>query len=387
LKISIVTGFFLPVPAIRGGATERSWHVLAKAFAAAGHTVTFISRSVPELPRSEVKDGVSHVRISGYDHARRLSVNLFHDVLWGVKVALALPMADVVVCNTVSLPIWLSFLRPLTGKVAVMVGRIPKGQIDYYGAVSRIYVPSSYVADLVAARGFNDRVKVIGNPIEWSMLAAASHQRGTTMNIGFAGRLHPEKGIELLLRAAKRLSLRTDLPPWRISIIGPASIAEGGGGEAWVGTLKGYAERELGGRVSWLAPEYDPSRLAAVFGSMDIFCYPSLADRGETFGVSVAEAMASGCAVVVSSLRCFSELISDGRTGLMFDHSAADRERQLEERLALLLSDAALRKKIACCGQAKARQFDFPAVAANILDDLALLSGAEGKKQQQSANG
>jgi glycosyltransferase involved in cell wall biosynthesis len=186
-----------------------------------------------------------------------------------------------------------------------------------------------------------------------------------------------------LLRAAKRLTLRKDLPPWRISIIGPASVVEGGGGEAWVGALKEYANRELEGRVTWLPAEYDPAKLAAVYGSMDIFCYPSLADRGETFGVSVAEAMAAGSAVVVSSLRCFSDLVADGDTGLMFAYHAPDREERLENCLARLVSDPAFRTAMASRGQAKAKDFDFPAVAANILQDLSLLAGAESEKGQQ----
>ena len=47
MKINIATGFFLPVPPAAGGATEKIWHRLAQVFAAAGHEVTFISRTWP----------------------------------------------------------------------------------------------------------------------------------------------------------------------------------------------------------------------------------------------------------------------------------------------------------------------------------------------------
>src|ERR1019366_7880209 len=36
VKITTVTGFFLPVPAVSGGSTEKSWHGLAGLFASAG---------------------------------------------------------------------------------------------------------------------------------------------------------------------------------------------------------------------------------------------------------------------------------------------------------------------------------------------------------------
>ena len=49
MRISIVSGFFLPVPAVSGGATEKTWHGLAKDFAAQGHSVTLVSRRWPGL--------------------------------------------------------------------------------------------------------------------------------------------------------------------------------------------------------------------------------------------------------------------------------------------------------------------------------------------------
>src|ERR1039458_7354616 len=126
LRITIVSGFFLPVPAISGGATEKTWHGLARVFASAGHSVTFISRRWPGLADEETVDGVHHIRLPGFDHKNLLPVNLAHDFLWGIRVARALPPGDVVICNTVTLPAWLPRLRPSAGKVVVMMGRGPK---------------------------------------------------------------------------------------------------------------------------------------------------------------------------------------------------------------------------------------------------------------------
>ena len=53
------------------------------------------------------------------------------------------------------------------------------------------------------------------------------------VSIGYVGRIHPEKGLETLLEAAARLAARSDLPAWRVPLIGPASVAHGGGGEAY----------------------------------------------------------------------------------------------------------------------------------------------------------
>jgi glycosyltransferase involved in cell wall biosynthesis len=380
LRITIVTGFFLPVPAVEGGATERSWHGLANAFAAAGHSVTFVSRSWPGMASTETVDGISHIRLPGFAHTRRLSVNLVLDFLWGVRVARALPLGDVVICNTIALPVWLRGIKPSAGKVAVVLGRAPKGQVRFYRGVARIYSPSSFVAAQIPQQWAIERTRVIGNPIDWHLLASQAHQTGKPITLGFAGRLHPEKGLEILIRAACILARREGLPDWRLKIIGPSSVGGGGGGNAWVDGLKKEASTALGARVEWLPPEFDPKRLAQTYGTMDIFCYPSLAEKGETFGVSIAEAMAAKCACVVSALGCFSDLVTDGRTGLIFDHAKSNSDALLADCLGRLILDADMRKDLALNGQQHALRFDFSKVSRTILDDLAVLTGAPANK-------
>ncbi len=376
LKITIVTGFFLPVPAVAGGATEKTWYGLAGLFAAAGHAVTFVSRRRAGLANDETARGVRHLRLPGFDHSRFLALNLACDFWWGLRVARALPSADLLICNTVTLPAWLPRVRPGAGRVAVMIGRVPKGQVRLYGKVDRIYAPSSFVAGRMPPGWASERTRVIGYPIDWSLQARSAAQAPPPVTLGYVGRLHPEKGLALLVRAAGRLAARSDLPPWRLRIAGPVSVSEGGGGEDWIEALRREAAGTLGGRIEWLPPEFDAGRLALLYGSLDVFCYPSLAAKGETFGVAVAEAMAARCAVVVSGLACFSDLVTDDETGLVFAQDGPDAVRLLADRLALLIADATTRDRLARRGQEHARRFDFPEVARAVLNDLALLAGA-----------
>jgi len=242
--------------------------------------------------------------------------------------------------------------------------------------VARFYAPSRFVARRMTPGWAPARTLVTGYPIDWSLHARSARQSAPPLTVGFVGRLHPEKGLGLLVRAACMLAARPGLPEWRLRIVGPAGVREGGGGEEWVGGLRSEAAKALGGRVEWLAPEFDPVRLAGVYGGIDVFCYPSLADGGETFGVSLAEAMAARCAAVVSSLECFGDLVSDGETGLVFDPSAPDAGRLLADCIGRLISDAGLRGRLAERGQQHVRRFDYPQVSRLILGDLALLTGA-----------
>ena len=379
MRITIITGYFLPVPPLSGGATERSWFGLAKMFAAAGHNITFVSRTWPGLPRMETADGIKHIRVEGFDHTRHLAANIALDVLWGIRVSQILPSADVVVCNTITMPSWLHMINPAAGKVAVMIGRTPKGQVGFYRGVSRIYAPSSSLASKITQPWAFRRTKVIGYPIEWGLHAAARAHTSPPITIGYVGRLHPEKGIELLMRAACLLAQRTDLPEWKIRLVGPVSVKEGGGGEEWFAAIRSECSSLLKNRIEWNGPEFNIQKLATLYGTMDIFCYPSLAEKGETFGVSVAEAMASGSAVVVSALGCFGDLVEDQVTGLVFDHTSSKSEQFLSECLMRFLVQGELRHEIAEKGQERARKFDYPEVSRVILDDMSLLTRTDGK--------
>lgn len=379
MKITIVTGFFLPVPPVMGGATEKIWHRLAQEFAAAGHEVTFVSRTWPGFARRETVAGVTHVRVRGASHTRFLPLNLWHDFWWGVRVSWVLPPGDVVICNSPTLPAWLGRIRPAAGRVVAVVARMPKGQGRAYNRVDLVLALSEAVAISLRAENpsLADRIAPFPFPIDWALHAGARPPAAASapITIGYIGRVHPEKGLRLLLAAAARLAEQPNLPAWRLQITGPVSVPAGGGGEKFRDELLAEFSSALGERLTFAAPEFDPAKLARLYGALDIFCYPSLADRGETFGVAVAEAMAAGCAPVVSALDCFRELVRDGETGLVFDHTAPDAVPRFSAALARLVADPALRRDLGRHAQAQARRFDFAACARTVLADLARTAG------------
>jgi glycosyltransferase involved in cell wall biosynthesis len=391
MRITIVTGFFLPVPPVSGGATEKIWHRLALEFAAVGHEVTFISRTWPGFPDHETVNGVTHLRLHGANHTRSLARNLWHDFWWGVRVTRALPPADVVVCNAVSLPVWLRRIKPSAGRVVAVVARMPKGQGRVYRGADLLFSLSAAVTAKLRAENpqLANRIVSFPFPIDWALhaRAAAKLPPPAPVTIGFIGRVHPEKGVRLLLAAARQLASRADLPPWRLEIIGPISVPSGGGGESFRDALLTEFASTLGSRLAFQGPEFDADKLAHRYGAMDVFCYPSIAEHGETFGVAVAEAMAAACAPVVSALPCFSELVRDGDTGLVFDHAAPEAEAALAGALARLVAVASLRREIGARAQVHVRRFDFDASARNVLANFSRLIAANDDRQIPPAGG
>ncbi len=385
MRITIVSGFFLPVPPVSGGSTEKSWFHLAREFAAQGHEVTMISRRWRGFPNMEVFEGIRHVRLGGWDHQRNLLRNLLLDFLWSWRVFFALPAADIVVVNAVALPIWLGRLKPRAGRVVIMTGRMPKGQYRRYRAVARVLAASTYVRERVLAEnpGLAPVAQVYGYPIDWRMLGKKSDSSAPGLPalsphevlIGYIGRIHAEKGLGLFADAIGLLAKRPDLPPWRVLLCGPADVARGGSGVVFRDQLMQRFTAAAGpGRFHLLDPQFSDRSLAGIYQSLGIFCYPSLAAQGETFGVAVAEAMAAGAVPVVSQLACFTDFVRDGRNGLVFDHEAPDAAAQLAAALARLLGDASLRGRLAEAARADVRAYDYAAYAGRLLGDFAQLT-------------
>lgn len=380
MRITIINGFFLPVPPVSGGSTEKSWHQLAREFVRQGHAVTSISRRWPEFPDEEIRDGVRHLRLRGFAHRRSLAANLLLDFLWSLRVHRTLPEADIVVCNAVALPVWLGRWRPSAGRVVLMCGRMPKGQYRRYSGIARVLAPSELVRERLVAENpaLQPAIRVTGYPIDWDRLAgSAAPERAASapVTLGFVGRIHEEKGLRLLAEALALVAADATLPAWRLRLCGPVDVARGGSGPAFKAELERRLSAGVGAdRFAFVEPRFDDRALAEFYRELDVFCYPSLAAEGETFGVAVAEAMAAGAVPVVSGLACFSDFVRDGANGRVFDHTAADAAERLAAVLKVLIRDAGERRRLAAAARREAERFGFVRYAADLLADFAALA-------------
>ncbi|HWA07877.1 MAG TPA: glycosyltransferase family 4 protein [Opitutaceae bacterium] len=378
MKITVVMGFFLPMPPVAGGATEKSWHRLALEFVREGHEVTIVSRRWRGWPDRETRDGVKYLRLRGANHTSRLARNLWLDFWWSVRVWFSLPPSDVTVINSVALPVALGWMRGRAGRLVVMTGRMPKGQYRFYRRLDRVLAVSSPVRAAILAENpaCAPVSRVCGYPIDWTTLSRPRPPPapGAPVTIGFVGRIHREKGLDLFAAALGELARKSGLPRWRVVLCGPQEVAQGGSGEAYGRDLGRALAAVLPADAFELRPPvFAADKLAELYRSIDVFCYPSLADRGETFGVAVAEAMAAGAVPVVSRLACFSDFVRAGENGESFDHKAADAPRQLANALASLLGDSVRRAQLAAAAQASVRPYDFPVFAARLLEDFSTL--------------
>ena len=81
---------------------------------------------------------------------------------------------------------------------------------------------------------------------------------------------------------------------WNLKIKGPWQEREGGAGSSYLHQVE-QAIKDAGAKIDLEEPSFDQNELIEELQSARIFAYPSLAEKGETFGLAVLEAMSCGC--------------------------------------------------------------------------------------------
>ena len=369
MRITIVLGAFLPVPTTMGGAIEKVWLSLAAEFARRGHEVVMISRAVAQRPREETIDGVHHRRVAGFDTPRSLVWLKFLDLIYSRRTLSVLPAADIIVTNTFWLPL---LLRDRSrGQVYVHVARFPKGQMRFYARAARLQAPSTAVVRAIAeqAPALASKTAVIPNPAPPLVSRTLPTPFASRENLLlFVGRLHPEKGVHLLIEAFAAGAGHV-FADWRLMIVGPAETRLGGGGRSYLASLE-KAAQPVQSRVTFTGPIFEAARLEETFRSARLFIYPSLAEKGESFGLAPLEAMTHGCAVLVSDLECFRDFVHDERTGFIFDHRTSDPAASLGGKMRQLVADESLLGRVAAEGYSKSSEYSVVRVADSFLNDF-----------------
>jgi len=158
---------------------------------------------------------------------------------------------------------------------------------------------------------------------------------GDTRLLVYAGRLAPEKHLDVLAAAVQRLGA-----PYRLLAIGAGP------------------SRIDGERVAVLPHLMQPQRLATVLASADAFVH---AGDQETFGLSVLEAMACGTPVVARAAEGLAELVDDS-VGIAVHGGGAEQFAQAIE--ALFAGDRAGR---ALAARQRAEAYDWGRVLPLLL--------------------
>lgn len=176
------------------------------------------------------------------------------------------------------------------------------------------------------------------------------------LRLGILAALRPEKNHRFLLSTLAAMAAETRP---HLYVIGDGALR--------VPLEREATARGLDATVSWLGVRHDVS---AVLRALDAVVLPSQ-DVVETFPVSVLEAMASELPVVVSDVGAVRDMLDDGVEGIVVP---PDDARFLDEALARLSDDRALRARMGAAGRARVlRDFTLERMVrgyANVVDEL-----------------
>lgn len=331
-SIVIITSPFCCIPPDAIGAVEKIWKSIGEHFTSKGIEVYHVCKR----PKNESKDRKNINYVDGYDRTGSWFKDFLLDFVYSFKALWQAPKADAIVLNTIWSPIllWL-FIRKY--KVSLYnVQRMPKHQYPLYSAVDILSCVSYSVYKVLLTQTpfVKKRASVVNNFIDTEVFHPyKNHLLNESPIIVYSGRIHREKGLDLLVRA---VSIVRQSKQVSLKIIGAWKTENGGSGEEYKKELNNLAD---GWKIEWVPPIYSPIELAHEIDCGDIYCYPSMADNGETFGVAPLEAMGLGLPVIVSALDCFRDFIEHGKNGMVFNHHAKDASEQLAQCILTILEE------------------------------------------------
>ncbi|MCT9087646.1 glycosyltransferase [Streptomyces sp. ASQP_92] len=194
----------------------------------------------------------------------------------------------------------------------------------FYKDVDRLLALTREDADLWAQQRL-DNVDFMPNPLPFFPETPSER---TAKHVVSIGRLHEEKGTDLLLDAWAGVAPLH--PGWTLRIYGSGSDEEA--------LRRQCTELGLDGSVEWMGRTDDPA------GALKDGAVFTLASRGEGFPLSLLEAMATGVPCVAFDVAPgIREIIRDGEDGLL---APPGNTLLFARRLESLLADQELRDRL-----------------------------------------
>ena len=199
----------------------------------------------------------------------------------------------------------------------------------------------------------------IGTRAEWAL----------PNTIGFIGRFdEPRKGLSVLLDAIPKIV--SEVPNLRVLVAGPGETED----------FQKQVPAHLRDRITFLGRISELEK-AQFFKSISLYIAPNTG--GESYGIILAEAMASRTPIIASDLPAFNSLLDNGKSGQLFE---TGNSSALASAVLKLLGDETARKKIAGAGYEKAKIFDWNAVGEQILSVYEMVLVGNSKVSLASEN-
>jgi len=156
------------------------------------------------------------------------------------------------------------------------------------------------------------------------------------INLLFVGRLEPRKGLRYLLKAMPKIV--KEFPKTRLLIVGSGPLKK------W---YQKFIKDEIKDRIYFVGVS-PPEKLPRYYASSHIFISP--ATQGESFGIVLLEAMATGIPIIASDIPGYRQVMEDGKEGFFVP---PENPEEIANATIQLLENNELRKEMGRKGREK----------------------------------
>jgi glycosyltransferase involved in cell wall biosynthesis len=298
--------------------------------------------SVPAVVRyrSALRSRLAETRGGGVDvvHTHGFKMHVMGALACPGSAALIWHVHDYLAGRAISVRL----LRRLAGRCRLVIANSTSVATD----ASRALGPGVPVATMYNGVDLG-RFQPSGPVADLDGLAGVSPATPGIVRVGLAGTFALWKGHRTFIRAMARLA---DLPI-RAYVIGGPVYRTAGSQETTESLRSLAAELRVADRVAFTGPLAD---LAPALRALDVVVHAST--DPEPFGMVIAEAMATGRAVIVSGAGGAAELVRDGADALV--HRPGDVD-DLAHQIRSLVTDRGLRDRLGQAARASAEtRFD-----------------------------
>ncbi|MEC4894068.1 MAG: glycosyltransferase family 4 protein [Oscillatoria sp. PMC 1051.18] len=241
--------------------------------------------------------------------------------------------------------------QTLFGKLAhsILMPRVSEWLLKHYlnAAIAVSEIPATYLR-----RSPSKQISVIPNGIfldRFSNNSPFSQYLDGKLNLLFLGRLEARKGIFYLLKAF--VILKQKFPQIRLIIAGD--------GYQKNAVNQFIAHRQLTDVIllGFISEEDKPK----YYATCDIYCSPAF--DGESFGIVLVEAMASGKPAAGAANLGYKTILTGKGEELLVIPKSVDN---LVRKLAQLIENQAFRSEMGAWGKAAAQQYDWQVIVKQI---------------------
>jgi phosphatidylinositol alpha-mannosyltransferase len=216
----------------------------------------------------------------------------------------------------------------------------------------RIAVSSA--AEEFVSRFFSADYRIIPNGVDTDLfrpnVAPLPQFRDDKLNVLYLSRIEKRKGLKYLLRAIPLI--REHFPNTRFLIGSDGPLRQ--------------AYEKLVAKAGWpdvvFLGHVHSAMVPALYATADVYCAPGIG--GESQGVVLLEALASGRAVVASDIPGYRSVITNQRDGLLVQPA---RHEELAWAICHLLGKPEERDRLGTAGRRRAELFNWGRVATQVL--------------------